>query len=204
MSLPDFFDKDYYEDGRKSGKSFYENYRWMPHRSLPLANTLKEMYPNQSILDFGCAKGYLVHALRLLDVEAYGYDISEYAISSCKPETKNFLFCDRNNVPDTDVIVSKDVMEHVPYDAVDEVLSFMYSKCTEAIVVVPFGGDGLYRIPSYELDQSHFIREDEEWWISKFKKAGFKMKSFYYHLAGFKDHWTDIHPHGNGIFLLEK
>ena len=146
----------------------------------------------------------MVHALRLLDVEAYGYDISEYAISSCKSETKDFLFCDRSNVPNVDVIVSKDVMEHVPYDAIDEVLSFMYSKCAQAIIVVPFGGDGLYRIPSYELDQSHFVREDEEWWISKFKTAGFKMKYFYYHLDGFKDHWTDIHPHGNGIFLLEK
>ena len=114
------------------------------------------------------------------------------------------MFSNADEVPAVDVIVSKDVLEHVPYDSMDSVLSSMYSKCDEAIVIVPFGGDGLYRIPAYELDQSHFIREDEEWWIAKFKKAGFKMKSFYYHLDGFKDHWTDIHPHGNGIFLLEK
>ncbi len=204
MSLPDFFDKDYYEDGRKSGKSFYENYRWMPHLSLPMANKLKELYPKSSFLDFGCAKGYLVHAFRLLDVEAYGYDISKYAISNSKKEAKKYLFCDEKQIPKVDVVVSKDVLEHVPYDRINDTLTLIHSKCDKAIIVVPFGDDGLYRIPSYELDKSHFIREDEEWWISKFKKAGFKISSFHYHLTGFKDHWTKIHPHGNGFFRLEK
>ena len=36
------------------------------------------MQPYDSVLDFGCARGYLVKALRKLAIMAYGYDISEW------------------------------------------------------------------------------------------------------------------------------
>ena len=39
-----------------------------------------DIHRGQKILDIGCAKGYLVKALRWLGRDAYGFDISDYAL----------------------------------------------------------------------------------------------------------------------------
>ena len=38
------------------------------------------------LLDVGCAKGFLVKDLLELGIDAYGIDVSEYAILNCEPE----------------------------------------------------------------------------------------------------------------------
>lgn len=45
----------------------------------------------RSVLDVGCAKGFLVRALRDLGIEAYGADVSEYAIGSAERTVRPFL-----------------------------------------------------------------------------------------------------------------
>ena len=75
------YGKSYYEDGIKSGVSCYENYRWLPELSIPLAFEIAEylnIKKTDSILDFGCAKGYLVKSFRLLHYDCYGVDVSEF------------------------------------------------------------------------------------------------------------------------------
>ena len=63
------YDKDYYECGIESGKSLYNNYRWMPELTIPFCSRIVEhlkISTEQKVLDFGCAKGYSVKAMRLL------------------------------------------------------------------------------------------------------------------------------------------
>ena len=60
------FDENYYENGIKMGISGYENYKWLPTRSIPEAISICENIEFTSVLDFGCAKGFLVHALSLI------------------------------------------------------------------------------------------------------------------------------------------
>ena len=45
---------------------------------------------NEKVLDFGCAKGFTVKALRLLGYKAYGVDVSEYAISQIAENTRRW------------------------------------------------------------------------------------------------------------------
>jgi 2-polyprenyl-3-methyl-5-hydroxy-6-metoxy-1,4-benzoquinol methylase len=71
------FNKDYYEDGVRKHISGYENYRWMPERSIPEALDIKNNFKFNTCVDYGCAKGFLVSALRLMGCDAYGEDISE-------------------------------------------------------------------------------------------------------------------------------
>ena len=52
------FNKDYYENGIKTGISGYENYRWMPFRSIPEALEIKNNFDFNTCVDFGCAKGF--------------------------------------------------------------------------------------------------------------------------------------------------
>jgi hypothetical protein len=196
------FDKDYFEHGVEKGISLYENYRWMPEVSLPIANYVKQLYTHSKILDYGCAKGFLVYALRLLSVDAYGYDTSKYAIDNCIPEVKQYLFRTKAVIPPVNVIFIKDVLEHFGYNIIDAELQWMSEHCLNMLAVVPLGEDGTYRIPEYGFDKTHIIKENEVWWINKFKQNGFIVDEFVYQIDFIKKKWHDHHPYGNAFFFL--
>lgn len=204
------FDKEYYERGVEAGVSGYQNYRWMPERVFPFANYLKQLVGTSSLrprlptaLDFGCAKGFLVKALRLLGVDARGYDISEYAIQNCDPAVKDFVSATPDGLGLRDLVVSKDTLEHIPYDKIQFIMNQLSILTGEVcVIVVPLGNGKTYRIREYELDKTHVIREDEEWWINVCKKSDFKIKSFSYDCPA-KEHWKQVHPYGNMMLVLE-
>lgn len=203
-ALGEQFDEAYYLDGLRSRKSMYENFRWMPEIAFSRASVIRRLYPGASILDLGCSFGYIVYALRLMGVDAYGYDISEYAIWNCKEEIREFVFCDREQVPAVDVVFGKDILEHIPYGVLPAELKWIASVCKEACFVVPFGEDKKYRILEYALDTTHVICENEEWWTINFVEAGFIIRDFSHYVPGIKDNWINRHPYGNGVFFLEK
>ena len=177
--MSDFFDKSYYEAGPQTGKSLYQNYRWIPELTIPLAHHIvsyTEIPESYTIMDFGCAKGYLVHALRLLGREAYGVDISEYAINQApkevsqyveaiKPQSEDFEHCD--------LLLAKDILEHIPYAHLADQMKVIRERCNRIFAIIPLAKNNKYIIPAYELDKSHYIRENKEWWIGVFQRAGF-------------------------------
>jgi cyclopropane fatty-acyl-phospholipid synthase-like methyltransferase len=74
-SNSDKYDADYFLRGKASGKSLYDNYRWMPDLTKPMAERIIEhlgIELDDRIMDFGCARGYLVRALTELGQDAYG------------------------------------------------------------------------------------------------------------------------------------
>lgn len=198
------FGEDYFERGLETRISLYQNYRFMPHKVFPLANMLKEVYGERKvILDYGCAKGFLVRALRLLNIVAYGYDISQYALQHAKDGVKEYLFHKKHDIPDVTVIFGKDVLEHIEKSKIDTELSWIRTHCLEACFVVPFGENKRYRIAEYGFDKTHLIIEDEEWWSQIFINNGFKINRFLYRLDGVKENWQSHHKYGNGIFFLK-
>lgn len=86
------FGRDYFDGDRKYGYGgFKYDGRW-----IPVARAMVDHYglqPGARILDVGCAKGFLVHDFMkvLPGSEAYGIDISEYAIAHSMPEVKDHL-----------------------------------------------------------------------------------------------------------------
>jgi hypothetical protein len=199
------YDEDYFEHGVEKRISGYTDYHFRPEYVFPIANWIKqELYP-VNVLDYGCAKGYLVKALRLLDIEAYGYDISEYAIKTCDPDVKDFV----SNIfefPQFDLVIAKDILEHVDKKDLPQVLKDINSVTHtfgQLLAIIPLGDDGKFRIREYEMDITHVTKEDEEFWIKEFNKAGFRCDKFYYRVEGIKDNWSQ-YPYGNGIFILEK
>jgi SAM-dependent methyltransferase len=202
MTLPEVFNASYFERGCELGISLYENYRWMPEVSIPMACELKAMYPKQSILDFGCAKGFLVKALRSLGVCSYGVDISDYAISCADDDTRPFLFKTLAEAPAADVVFSKDTFEHIQKQNLEPVLNTLRNKFKRLFVIVPFGENGVYRIREYDKDLTHMIFEPEEWWSLQFRHAGLKIETMSYRVKGFKDNWAH-HKNGNGFYFLK-
>ena len=86
------FGRDYFDGDRKYGYGgFKYDGRW-----VSVAQAMVDHYglqPSARILDVGCAKGFLVHDFMkvLPGSEAYGIDISEYAIENAMPEVKDRL-----------------------------------------------------------------------------------------------------------------
>lgn len=208
--MSETFDETYFERGVEAHVSGYTDYRWRPEYVLPLAHFLKHRFnytrvygSKPKFLDYGCAKGFLVKALRLLDVEAYGYDISEYAIKNCEVEVKDYV--SSTQWFDANIIIMKDVLEHMTEEQVHNVLTDFHQDAVDFIIaIIPLGDDNKFRIRDYELDVTHVTKKDEVWWINQFNQAGFICDEFYYSIPGIKDNWTSKYPYGNGIFIFRR
>tara|TARA_B100000780_G_scaffold276361_1_gene244781 strand:+ start:2554 stop:3192 length:639 start_codon:yes stop_codon:yes gene_type:complete len=200
------FNEDYYEDGVRKRVSAYEQYRWMPERSIREASSIINNIEFKNVLDFGCAKGFMVHALRLLGKEAFGVDVSEYAVEKCHPKVKDYV-SKIEAVEDIkggwDLIIAKDVLEHIPKDEILSVLKSLRARCKSIFVAVPLGDGERYRIREYEMDITHVTRESEEWWLTTIVEAGFKIKYFDYEYGHLKENWTGEHPFGNAFIVAE-
>ena len=87
------FGREYFDGDRLYG---YGGYYYNPKYWTPTARRLHEYYQlaaGASILDVGCAKGFLLYDLKRLypDLTVAGVDISPFAVESAPPEIKPFL-----------------------------------------------------------------------------------------------------------------
>ena len=171
--MPDHpYSEDYYLNGPASGLSNYENYHWLPDKTLPMALQLKWLLGIKNddiVLDYGCARGYLVKALRMQGVQAHGYDLSEWAISNCDEGVRNFVSTTLNVSPFAwDHIIAKDVFEHIQeVQLVDIVASLLRSCRKQLFIIVPLAhvSGGAYGCPVDEQDSTHVIRWTLPDWI---------------------------------------
>ncbi|MCD6318890.1 class I SAM-dependent methyltransferase [Candidatus Aerophobetes bacterium] len=80
-----------------------------------LAIGLNSIFRPQRVLDVGCGKGFLVEALREISVNAYGIDISKYALTSSGltylvlGSAENLPFRDDS----FDLVTALEVVEHL-------------------------------------------------------------------------------------------
>ena len=77
---------------------------------------VRELRPHR-VLDAGCAKGFLVQQLRARGVEAYGIDISEYAISEVDDHVQDHCLVASLTHPiegHYDLVTCLDVLDHMP------------------------------------------------------------------------------------------
>ncbi len=207
------YNETYFEAGLAAGISGYMNYSWMPERTIRMAHKFIHrlpIAPGEVVLDFGCAKGFLVKAFRILDVEAHGADISEYAISQAPSEVKNF--CTQIQGCGDDALfertyhwlIAKDVFEHVPEEELRVLLKGARPHVKKIFAAIPLAADdesGKYIIPAYDRDVTHIIAKTKEWWSSLFESEGWKIDSFSHSFDGCKENWMAWEK-GNGFFIL--
>ena len=207
--MTDKYNRDYFENGIVSGTSCYVNYRWLPELTIKMAHNIIEhlgLTGLSTVLDYGCAKGYLVKALRILDIDAYGYDISEYAIRNVDTEVRDYCYLIENGKlfrDNYDWIITKDVLEHMSEEELDDFLLQSRTQTDRCFHVIPLGDGENFIVPEYELDTTHVLAKPMEWWKSRFEKAGWEVESSVYSLRGVKDNWTQKYNKGNGFFILK-
>lgn len=86
------FGKEYFDGTREQG---YGGYRY-DGRWVPIAEDIVRHFglkAGDRVLDVGCGKGFLVKDLMKVcpGLEAFGVDISEYAVEHCEPEVHGRL-----------------------------------------------------------------------------------------------------------------
>jgi hypothetical protein len=132
-------------------------------------------------------------------------DIIDYAISNSDPLVSNRLSIVNEDfyLSKYDCIICKDVLEHLAYDEIDNIITSFSKICKKLVVIVPLGKDNKYIVPDYENDFTHIIREDLEWWKSRIENCGFTTSKSTYRVEGIKDNWSSFEQ-GNGFFVFEK
>jgi hypothetical protein len=197
------YDADYYERGIETGKSNYQNYRWIPELTIPMAMTIIDILNikrGDTVLDYGCAKGYLVKALRLLHRDAWGFDISRYAYDNADLSTKSYLiYSEGPYFPYSNNIsykygICKDVLEHIPLEDLKKLLVDL--RVEKLFTVVPLGNEGEYFAQANNMDNTHVICEPTEWWLNLFEECGWILSFASGKLNGIKDSY----PNGTHLF----
>ena len=213
--IPSPFDRDYFECGVVTGVSRYMNYSWMPELTLRMAHYFVTQLPiarGETVLDFGCAKGFLVKALRLLDVEAFGADISAYAIAEADGAVRADCRLIRG-VEDPDLferaydwMIAKDVLEHIAEPDLARLLPYAAAHARRMFAILPLAADddrGGYIVPDYDRDTTHVIAKTAAWWTRLFEAHGWRQDRMTLDFPGCKENWTSRWPEGNGFFVLE-
>ena len=204
--MTETYDKIYFEDGIKHGVSGYENYRWLPdriYREIRAVINLLGINPSQTVLDFGCAKGYWVRGFSEYGIYASGYDISEYAIKNADKQVKNFvsnILCTEQKY---DFIVSRNTFEHLDEKELEKTLK-QFLKMTDTVfftvpLIDPKTGDYVMQA----TDVTHKIRWTNAQWMSFCEKCGWKNVEGFLSVDGLHDNFKN-YPKAMGFYILRK
>lgn len=165
------YGEDYFLRGQECGISNYTNYRWMPELTVPMAQRfvrLLEIKPHETVLDWACARGYFVKALRCIGIEAFGYDISEWAIKHCDKAITSYVSTSLDPSVKYDHICGKDFLEHVPEPEMSGVMRGIFGAFRKnVLLIVPLSRviGGSYIRPEDNSDVTHVVRWPLETWL---------------------------------------
>lgn len=174
-----------YASGGYGNKNLWENF------FNNIADNIISKYAPVTVLDMGCAFGYLVSALRSKGVQAYGIDISEYALSQADENIKPYVkvMSALDELPDNfpkkyDLVVSIEMIEHLYEDDGLEVIKKM-TEYADRILLSSTDND---------FDEpTHVNVQPKEYWCEKFAEHNY-----------FRDLHIDLRYISPNAYLFER
>ena len=149
--------------GQYSGYSCYTRDAVGPGQEL--AKTLCEIFAPSSVLDAGCAAGYTVDAFHKLGVEAFGCDVSEWAVKEARSPFVRRLDISRQPIDGCfDLVLAYDVIDHIAAELLPFALQNLWRATSGWLVIVP----GLHSegTVSDRSEPMHLVFHDRDWWRS--------------------------------------
>jgi len=170
---PSEYDASYFDGSEQAlahnaGYSYYK--RWFRNKG---ENSLGEHWKDyasrltdthrfigKDLLDIGCAKGFLVESMRDLGVNAFGLDVSPYAIGEADPAVQPYLTVgDMKTVLPTygrnefDFVTVIQTLECFDPTDLPDIITEINRICRKAVIVVSETGNSDY-----------YIIQPKEWW----------------------------------------
>ena len=167
--MSEIYNEEYYHNG--CGPIPYEEpEHWVEFFGMIADRIVNDLHP-RTVLDAGCAMGYLVAALRDRGVEAYGVDISEYAISKVREDVRPFC-----RVASLTEAFPNDLLQHYDLVVTIEVLEHLYAedgkkaianlcKCADTVL--------FSSTPDDFEERTHVNVQQREYWARLFFEQGF-------------------------------
>jgi GT2 family glycosyltransferase/SAM-dependent methyltransferase len=158
------YDSYYYAHG--CGREYKRDHEWLKFFGTIADRIISDLNPG-TVLDAGCALGLLVESLWRRNIEAYGIDISEYAIQNVHPEIRPYCWTGSILEPfprKYDLIVSIEVLEHLLPEQADLAVS---NLCRHS-------DDILFSSSPLDYKEiTHFNVQSPEYWAELFARHGF-------------------------------
>jgi SAM-dependent methyltransferase len=161
---PEAYNLFYY--GNCCGEDYVRTEIWLD-RFRHYVGYIQNAINPKTVLDAGCAKGFLVEALREKGVDAHGIDLSEYAIENSHPSVRPYLTIQSLTTPISrryDLVVTIEVLEHLPRIEAEKAIQNICS-CTSDVI---FSSS-----PFDYAEPTHINVHPPEYWATLFARFGF-------------------------------
>ncbi|WP_448335272.1 class I SAM-dependent methyltransferase [Bellilinea sp.] len=157
---------DYYYYQHDCGIPYERNEQWLNFFGK-IAERIKQDINPKTVLDAGCAMGFLVEKLRQNDIEAYGLDVSSYAISKVHESIQPYCWVGSVSEElsrDYDLIVCIEVLEHVPKP---EAISAIENFCRHTQMI-------LFSSSPFDYSEATHVNVNPiDYWSELFARHGF-------------------------------
>lgn len=157
---------DAYYFARGCGEPYQRNDVWLAQFNALAERIVHDIQP-ATVLDAGCALGMMVEALRNRDVEAWGIDVSEFAIQHAHPDVQPYCRVGSVTEPFSkkyELIVCIEVLEHLPpRDGEKAVTNICEHTDNILFSSTPF---------DYK-EITHFNVQPPEYWAELFARSGY-------------------------------
>ena len=158
------YEEDYFLHGNAFGG--YEGYSDFPVHADRVKKIIDIANP-KSVLDVGCAYGYIVHRFLDLGIHAIGMDISEWCEKQAqKIIPDHFIRHDvRQRLPfkykEFDVLYCEGVLEHIETEYIGDIMREFERVSNKRILALSFD----YH-PNAKETAGHLCLKDHNWWFA--------------------------------------
>jgi SAM-dependent methyltransferase len=182
------FDRDFFDGDRKHG---YGGFSYNPKYWEPvIPDLVKHFGPldGKSILDVGCAKGFMLYDIKRLipSAEVTGLDISKYAIENSMPEVRsNLVVGNANSLPFAsnafDLVISINTVHNLELKECKEAIQEIsrVSKGAAFLTVDAFSTEEeRERMMAWNLTAKTILSVDD--WKTLFQEIGYEGDFFWF------------------------
>jgi GT2 family glycosyltransferase/2-polyprenyl-3-methyl-5-hydroxy-6-metoxy-1,4-benzoquinol methylase len=170
--LSERYNQDYYEQYDMGGRKVdYQSSRALQDFLAGVADRIVADFHPQTVLDAGCATGHLVAALRDRGVQAWGIDISSFAIGQTRPDIRPYC-----RVSSLTGALPADFPQHFDLVTCLEVLEHLYEEdLTPALDNLCRHTDRvLFSSSSTDFEEpTHLNVQRAPYWLKRFAARGF-------------------------------
>ena len=182
------FEKDFFDGDRKNGYGgfSYNSKFWQP--VIPTFRNYWNLDSSSSVLDVGCAKGFMLYDLKknIPGIKVNGIDISEYAIENSLKEIKEDLIVgNATNLPyednSFDVVISINTVHNLDIENCAKALKEIQrvSKKHSFITVDAYRNDKEKELMyAWNLTAKTIMSVEE--WVNFFNKNDYKGDYFWF------------------------